>query len=354
MMTYLVSYRGKSGRQEQLTLEAPSRVAAFSELSKSGISAIRVEEASGKVRLPKPVAEANPPSGGSARPPAIAKGLVAGVVVVVIAMGAFFLLGRKPSAEPPKTGGRLPGQIADAKPTLAATNANQRSAKDIASEFNEQAKEFIKKAVTNEMQWIVPPIDPNDPDNALRTRVCQELGSLLSIEPGEPMPPFPYSFLLEDDMREAKARGEDVGEIDNGNKDFIESLAKFKIVAKETDDNHRLAHKEKLLAAQGELLDAIDEGLSVNDTIRAAYEFRKRAYKMRTELSDFLREIAAKETGMDDFKEQVKMVNSKLKEEGIKTIPIEEILPDYEESEETAEKQHPSEQNPSDLKGKEP
>jgi predicted nucleic acid-binding Zn-ribbon protein len=127
---------------------------------------------------------------------------------------------------------------------------------------------------------------------------------------------------------------------------FIDSLAKFKIVAKETDDNHRLAHKEKLIEAQGELLDAIDEGLSVNDTIRAAYEFRKRAYKMRTELSNFLREIAAKETGMDDFKEQVKMVNSKLKEEGIKTIPIEEILPDYEESEETAEKQGSNEQTP--------
>ena len=145
------------------------------------------------------------------------------------------------------------------------------------------------------------------------------------------MPPFPYSFMLEDDMHEAKARGEDVGEIDNGNKTFLESLAKFKIVAKETDDKHRLEHKEKLVAAQAELLDSIDKGLSVNDTIRAAYEFRKRAYEMRTELSNVLRENAAEETDINSFKRQLEMVNSKLEEEGIKTIPIEEILPDYEE-----------------------
>lgn len=147
------------------------------------------------------------------------------------------------------------------------------------------------------------------------------------------MPPFPYSFILEDDMREAQANGEDVGEIDNGNNSFFESLEKYKIVAKETDDEHRLEHKERLLAAQGELLDAIDEGLSVNDTIRAAYEFRKRAYETRTELSNLLQEIASEESDIEIFKEQLKMANQKLEEQGIKTIPLEEILPEYEENE---------------------
>ena len=145
------------------------------------------------------------------------------------------------------------------------------------------------------------------------------------------MPPFPYSFLLEDDMREAAARGEDVGEIDNGNKSFLEGLAKFKIVAKETDDEHRLDHKEKLLAAQSELLESIDEGLSVNDVIRSAYEFRKRAYEVRTELTNLLRDIAAEgEMDIDTFKEQLKIANGKLHDEGIKAIPLEEILPEYE------------------------
>jgi len=162
----------------------------------------------------------------------------------------------------------------------AGKQTKQSKAAKIASEYNDQVKSLIK-AKTNDIVWIVKPLDPNDPDNALRTRVTQELGSLLSTEPGEPMPPFPYSFLLEDDMREAAERGEDVGEIDNGNAAFLESLKKFKIVAKDTDDEHRLEHKAKLIEAQGELLSGLDRGLSVNDSIRAAYEFRKRAYETR-------------------------------------------------------------------------
>ena len=333
-MIFLITYRTPKGLQEQLSLEAQSRTAVFGELGKRGITnVIRIEESSSKVKPRKTSSTA-----GKATPSTIKwllAGLISIAIITTIIVVFWFLNKAQPTVTPIKeqkaSVNNTNSISAPAKtPDLAACQRT-KTAKDIAAEFSAQAKEFIKKATTNETQWIVPPLDPNDPDNALRTRVCQELGSLLSIEPGEPMPPFPYSFMLEDDMHEAKARGEDVGEIDNGNKTFLESLAKFKIVAKETDDKHRLEHKEKLVAAQVELLDSIDKGLSVNDTIRAAYEFRKRAYEMRTELSNVLRENAAEETDITSFKRQLEMVNLKLEEEGIKTIPIEEILPDYED-----------------------
>lgn len=332
MKKFFVTYRGKGGQHEVVHIEAADRQGVFKELARRGISAVRVEEAKDKPKNKKPVSKRSSSVGNGFR---IA---VWGIIGLVVAVAGYFIatdLGGERGTEESKK--RKSGRIEDVTPAVSTPancgeSAKSKTAHDIAEEFSEQAKAFIKKAVTNETQWIVPPLDPNDPDNALRTRVCQELGSLLSIEPGEPMPPFPYSFLLEDDMREAAANGEDVGEIDNGNKAFLDSLAKYKIMAKETDSEHRLEHKEKLIAAQSELLDAMDEGYSVNDTIRAAYEFRKQAYETRAELCNLLTEIAQEEdTDIEIFKEQLEIANARLAEKGIKAIPLEEILPEYED-----------------------
>ncbi len=337
-MEYDITTRGQNGREETLRLSAADRASLFEELARRGVSAIRVTEASGKAKA-RPDRAAGGPVGASHL-----RLLAWGLVELAVAVGAYLVLPsaeKRASAPAARTAERPPETTKGSAEAAAPSEGRQdpKTPRNIAAEFGEQVKPFIKKAMTNETQWIVPPLDPKDPDNALRTRVCQELGSLLSIEPGEPMPPFPYSFLLEDDMRKAAAAGEEVGEIDNGNKGFLEDLAKHRIQAKEGDDADRLAHKERLLQAQGELLEALDEGLSVNDAIRAAYEFRKRAYETRTELSGLLREIS-KEDGMDigTFREQLDIANAKLAEQGIKTIPLEEILPDAEE----------------DLKGKTP
>lgn len=344
MSLWNITYRNGEGAQTTETIEAPTRADVFTELQKRGISAIRVEEANGKAATKPRKPAVAPRRAGPARAKSpvhrIAAFTSVTIASAIAASVCYYFFGRDNSSAGSDAEAKKAALIGEASPAIPQEVAPSapsapKSAHDIAAEFNEMAKEFVKKAVTNETQWIVPPLDPDDPDNALRTRVCQELGSLLSIEPGEPMPPFPYSFLLEDDMRAAQERGEDVGEIDNGNNAFLDGLAKYRIAAKETDDEHRLEHKEKLLAAQGELLDAIDEGLSVNDTIRAAYEFRKRAYETRTELANLLREIASEETtDIVSFKKQLEYANEKLKEEGIIAIPIEEILPDYEDEDE--------------------
>ena len=274
--------------------------------------------------------------------PSPIRGLIAGGLVCVLAVGAhfvFFAGSEKPQAEKVEEDR---GRIKEVKPAAPKTNdalrtqhSALRTPSAVAKTFNEQVKEFIKKSPgTNKITWIIAPLDPDDPDNALRQGITQELGSLLSVEPGEEMPPFPYSFLIEDDMKEAAANGEAVGEIDNGNKAFLDSLKKWKIAAKETDDEHRLAHKQKLIEAQSELLSGLDEGISVNDAIRAAYEFRKRAYEMRSTIVSTLTELHTKDGNDEDTIRQIKDMNNRLAEEGIKKIAIGEVIEDYEEPDE--------------------
>ena len=271
--------------------------------------------------------------------PSPIRGLVAGGLVCVLAVGAhfvFFAGSEKPQAEKvEKDRGRIKEVTPAAAKKQEGVKPSGKSAAAVAKTFNEQVKEFIKKSPgTNKITWIIAPLDPDDPDNALRQGITQELGSLLSVEPGEEMPPFPYSFLIEDDMKEAAANGEAVGEIDNGNKAFLDSLKKWKIAAKETDDEHRLAHKQKLIEAQSELLSGLDEGISVNDAIRAAYEFRKRAYEMRSTIVSTLTELHTKDGNDEDTIRQIKDMNNRLAEEGIKKIAIGEVIEDYEEPDE--------------------
>ena len=278
-----------------------------------------------------------------AKKPSPLRGIVAGGLVCVLAVAAYFAFFaglEKPKTERVEKESRRIKEVKPAAPrTQHSALSTQHSApstpSSIAKTFNEQVKEFIKKAPgTNKITWIVAPLDPDDPDNALRQGITQELGSLLSVEPGEEMPPFPYSFLIEDDMREAAAKGEEVGEIDNGNKAFLDSLKKWKIAAKETDDEHRLEHKQKLIEAQSELLSGLDEGISVNDAIRAAYQFRKRAYEMRSTIVETLTELHTKDGNAEDTIRQIKDMNNRLAEEGIKKIAIGEVIEDYEEPDE--------------------
>lgn len=281
-------------------------------------------------------------SGSTPKPvpkkPSAMRGIVAGLAVVALAVVCIVIFMGK-GEKPVRKSDTKPARIKEVTPAAPKAQEGEKSgekpaaksAATVAQSYNEQVREFVKKSAgTNNIHWIVPPLAPDDPDRALHTRVTQELGSLLSVEPGEQMPPFPYSFLIEDDM---KARGEDTRGVDNGNKGFLDALKKFKIVAKETDDEHRLDHKQKLIAAQSELLAGIDEGISVNDSIRAAYEFRKRAYEMRSTIINTLSELHEKDGDSEDTIRQINDMNNRLAEEGIKKIAIGEVIPDYEEPE---------------------
>ena len=205
----------------------------------------------------------------------------------------------------------------------------------IKAELNDKVREFVKKPDTNNVIRLgLAPLDPDDPDNALRTQTMTEVAMLVGIEPGEPMPPVPFSFMIEDDAIKAAAdSGERIVVMDGGNERFKEEMKKWKITIKDTDSGQLAAKKQELLESQLELLNGIDEGISVNDSIRAAYEFRKRAYEARMELVNTISELHSEDNDVEITKELVKKANEKLAADGIKQISYSDVMPDYEEEE---------------------
>ena len=115
-MNFLVTYRNKAGAQEQMTLEASDRAALFAELSRRGISAVRVAEAAGKAKPRKPAS----PKGGKS--PAVGKGLAAGLAVVLAACGVFWFLSRSTPGVPTERKDKKQSGPAESRPPDFATS----------------------------------------------------------------------------------------------------------------------------------------------------------------------------------------------------------------------------------------
>ena len=206
----------------------------------------------------------------------------------------------------------------------------------VREELGEKVREFITRPMTNALHFIGEiPLDPSDPDNAMRTQVARDIATLLAIRPGEDVPGcLPMGFMFEDDaIATARVEGQKVIVPDGGNSQFLEDLKKWKVTVKETDGESVVAHKSQLIDAQLELLDGIKEGISVNDAIKAAYEFRLRAAEARRSMVDMITELR-NEQGEDASDEDtvalIKKCNRKLAAEGIVEIDPSEVIEDYE------------------------
>jgi hypothetical protein len=130
---------------------------------------------------------------------------------------------------------------------------------------------------------------------------------------------------------EAEKNGEKVVSIDNGNQRFIEEMKKWKITVKDTDTEQRAAKKMELIETQLDLMDGIEQGISVNDSIRAAWEFRKKAYESRVDLMKTIAELHESDPDVNTTKKLIKKANEHLEKDGILPITIGEILPELEE-----------------------
>ena len=95
MKNFSVTYRGKDGKQDVIQIAAEDRQGVFQELAKRGISAVRIEETTGKVKTRKNAAPKK-----SGKSPAVGKGLVAGLLVVAVAVVAWYFLPATKTAAP--------------------------------------------------------------------------------------------------------------------------------------------------------------------------------------------------------------------------------------------------------------
>lgn len=113
-MDWNVTYRNADGGLAQMSLEAESREAVFDELARRGVSAVRVEQAQGKSKPHKASSE------GDNKPSAVLKGAVAGVIVVVAAVGAWHVLSPKPGTANPDGQTKRRAKISEAQPASVA------------------------------------------------------------------------------------------------------------------------------------------------------------------------------------------------------------------------------------------
>ncbi len=328
-MCFTYTFRDNAGARREATLEAASREAAFAVLKADGILPLSIREG-GKVS-PRPPTVSRRRDGSkkdnTRKPFAVLFCLL--VAIAAIAAIALWYATRDDDADisaipstPRKTTTVTNAPSLPAIP--AAISAVPANAKPTPGKHDHRSDILPPPAVVHAdkisisnyiathytTNSAVRPIDPNDPDLPLITGVNQELGSLMSSELGDPVPPFPYSFQVESP--------------NDQNDEFLKSL-KHNVVLRESDSATRVEGKQKLLQARLDLLDAMEQGISVKDAIKEAYIQRVRAYEARQAYISDLKNYAAENPETKDFNDTLDAVNAKLQEKGIKPITREHL-----------------------------
>lgn len=311
-MTYTITYRNKDGRQEQMQIEAPDRSAVFAELSKRGISAIRVEEATGKVKPLKPA------SANGKKAPAVIKGLVAGAIVVVAAGAAWYFLSPKAETTTWENKGTKPGAAEKAKTSLAAhTNTVTRPVAEKKIPFWEQA-DTNGFTVMQQRKWrahhMPPPAYTNDsalyesrlPYEIFNHPSENRIAFYLTHRPGDGLvgtPTFGKRFV----------------------NDFLKSL-EHPIVVTKDDTPEQAQLKRDMIQVKIDLKQRLDAGEDISAIMLETHkEYQKLArYKsdIEKELREFRKNPDATLQDVDDF---VTAANKMLEAKGIAPISLSPI-----------------------------
>lgn len=294
-------------------LEAESREAVFAELKKRGISAVRVEEANGKV---KPL-KVSPKSGGGSS--GVLKGTVAGVVVVAVAVGAWCLLMPKQNNVKPDVQPSRPTKIVDATPAMPS-KVEQPKVEPIKMVTNRHGKVVQKRKPETyvdaagveryvkgngrvplehpEKYLVKSVVHPNAyPD--FKHDSENEIANLLTIESG--------GMIFGD--REYDKRFE---------QDFLQALMEPIEINEDDSESDRLI-KENVEAAKKELAQRIKNGENLGDILTAEREEIRRLAQYKQQMEDIFHEQVAAgaistEQELDDF---CKAVNTMLESKGI-------------------------------------
>ena len=113
-MNFTVTYRSKDGKMDQMSIEASDRGAVFAELSRRGISAVRVDERVGKDENRRVIH----------KPVAIALSITAGLLVIVCATVMWLSIKTQTPFVPKKESPKRTDPIRNvAKPTTKPTPA---------------------------------------------------------------------------------------------------------------------------------------------------------------------------------------------------------------------------------------
>lgn len=312
MSSYIVTYRDKSGNTDQVKIDAADRNAVFEELSKRGISAVRIEEATGKAKPRKPS------SARGAKSPAVGKGIVAVVIVVAAAIGAFWFFTRGNSEAPTEESEKKTAKISEVEPSLPAPveveEPKPEPPKPLPPQRVGELRDGYRLLPSGRLHKVQGIITSGVERVSLADRTFNHdsdrmIAHVLLAEPG--------GIMLGDS--ESIMRG--------FNEAFERSLAE-KIVIERDDSDEVRELKNAVLDARKELLDLMAKGRTAEEVMVEARNQLLELTLYREDLEKEVLRLAEDGMSQKDYDELIAAANLMLQERGSKEIEMPKMVAD--------------------------
>ena len=325
MKNFSVTYRGNDGKPSVIQIAAEDRQGVFQELAKRGISAVRIEETTGKAKTRKPAVPKK-----SGKSPAVGKGLVAGLLVVAVAVVAWYFLSATKTDAPEENKFKKQAKIAEVTPVKAPpAKAEEPKPEPVQMVTNRHGKVVQKKKpetyvdaagveryvkgngrvpLKNPEKYLVKSVvHPNAyPD--FKHDSENEIANLLTIESG--------GMIFGD--REYDKRFE---------QDFLQALMEpVEITEEDSEEDRRI--KENVEAAKHEIAERIKQGENLGDILTAERDEIRRLAQYKQQMEEIFHEQISTgeiqtEQDLDDF---CKAVNTMLESKGIEPFKISGLM----------------------------
>ena len=305
-MDWIITFRNKSGSQDQISLEAESREAVFQELAKRGMTAIRIEEAKGKAKSRKAS-----PKGGS-KPSGAFKGAIAGVIVVAAAVGAWFFLTQKQETAKPDTETKKPSRIAEVTPAPAApvkaVDPKEEKPKPLPPQRIGETRDGKVLLPDGTLHTVKGVITSGVARVSLIDRTFKHdtdcmLAHLLVVEPGE-------GFV-----------GDSESIYSGFEKEFLKTLDD-PIVYDKNDSDYVKELKMGVQALRQELLDARANGESIEKVLIDTRDQLQQLGLYRQELEERVLRMSEDGMSQQDYNDLITAANKMLEERGSKPLEL--------------------------------
>lgn len=294
-MHWSVTYRAKDGRQAVEVFEADSREALFKVLADKGITAIRIEQGTNK----------RPQKRASKSSPKATKGIIAGVVVVALAICAWYFLANNTRSGEQGTGDKpkKESKIVEVKPSISTRPVEPKPEppKEVPYWERESPEGLTFR---QKMKWNIhhrPPAaytnntsqtEPRPAYAIFDTRSDNSIAALLTVPPGTAAvgdPEYELWFT----------------------RDFLKSLETPIIVTKD-DTPEEAQLKRDMIATKIDLKARYDAGEDIALIMKNTREELQRLSLYKTEIESAFREMASKpgltEQDIDDFIESANII----------------------------------------------
>ncbi len=306
-MTFTCTYRDKSGVRRTTVIEAQNRSDAMSQLSSQGIRPLSLVQGG---KLPR--------QGSSSGSPKVSNGVMAGILVVVLALGAAYFMGLfdakrpasptdAPDVESPAAK-KAPSQVekqpakekvSKAPPAAKARNVAEGKESPRAEVVSAVTEEETEEATTNDVA-AVDPATTNKHKRVFKTAAEELLVLATPSTPGATVPPLPHIT----DEGLAKDLAKAMSNVIKADADDTEKTLSMKLNVAEQKEEFRKLRKEEGWTFT-EYVNALRE--KFNDDAAYLAEARK--------LND---ELYKDETLTDaDYEKNKKQINEELKKRGL-------------------------------------